>query len=329
MTTIAVVATGAWFRSISAAATGSGTPPMRSPTRARSRAYRCSTASPAADRGRPQRRRSSQTLSPQRDPLTQPLDDAATRRRRAFAAGQALPAPRARATLSPATSPKTSITMLCLAPLAAHKLEIAGVLILIIGLGATGALLLAHGHRGLAAPRRSLVASTSQFAASDAQSVATQKRAMSLTVERLAAEQQAAERRQARARAVARRRARARAAARRRARIKAQQRPDRLRLSCVDRAIDRARHRRPVASSAADSTVSESSAASSPETSSAQSSTATSEPTTTSTAPSSSSSSSNSTNQSSSASKQPAFGSAGTLAPAHLPMGNRGRRRFA
>ena len=36
--------------------------------------------------------------------------------------------------------------VLRLAPLAAHKLEIAGALILIIGLGATGALLLAHGH---------------------------------------------------------------------------------------------------------------------------------------------------------------------------------------
>ena len=63
--------------------------------------------------------------------------------------------------------------------------------------------------------------STSQIDVSDAQSLVAQKRAMSLTVERLASEQQAAEQRQARARA-ARRKARAGAAARRRARIKAQ-----------------------------------------------------------------------------------------------------------
>src|ERR1700727_359372 len=48
---IAVVATGASFRLISAAATGSGTSVMRSPTRVLSRVYRCSTASPVADRG--------------------------------------------------------------------------------------------------------------------------------------------------------------------------------------------------------------------------------------------------------------------------------------
>ena len=76
----------------------------------------------------------------------------------------------------------------------------------------------------------------------DAQSVATQKHAMSLTVERLAAEWQAAERRQARARAAARRKARARAAARRRARVKTRDartaRADCLRLGGDAGAID-------------------------------------------------------------------------------------------
>ena len=147
------------------------------------------------------------------------------------------------------------------------------------------------------APR--LGSSTSQIDVSDAQSLVAQKRAMSLTVERLASEQQAAEQRQARARA-ARRQARARAAARRRAQIKAQ-------------------HTLAAAFSAADSTVSQSSAASSPETSSVQSSAPASAPTTRSTAPSSPSPNNSSTNQSSSGSKQPAFGSGGTLGPGSSP----------
>ena len=149
------------------------------------------------------------------------------------------------------------------------------------------------------APR--LGSSTSQIDVSDAQSLVAQKRAMSLTVERLASEQQAAEQRQARARA-ARRKARAGAAARRRAQIKAQ-------------------HTLAAASSAADSTVSQSSAASSPETSSVQSSAPASAPTTRSTAPSSPSPNNSSTNQSSSGSKQPAFGSGGTLGPGSSPDG--------
>ena len=111
MTTIAVVATGAWFQSISAAATGSGTPPMRSPTRALSRAYRCSTASPVADRGSadgaddpPKRARRSEPAS--RNPWTMQPRAAA----RAFAAGHALPAHERTPDTRTARSRTTSIT---------------------------------------------------------------------------------------------------------------------------------------------------------------------------------------------------------------------------
>ena len=152
------------------------------------------------------------------------------------------------------------------------------------------------------APR--LGPSTSQIDVSDAQSLVAQKRAMSLTVERLASEQQAAEQRQARARAT-RRQARARAAARRRARIKAQH------ALAASTASSTTSSAAPLVSSAADSTVSQSSGASS----------AASLPSTTSPAPSSSSSSSHSTNQSPAGSKQPAFGSAGSLGPGSSPDG--------
>ena len=237
----------------------------------------------------------------------------------AFAAGQALPAPRARQTRSPRRRLTPRARALGLGPLAAHKLETAGVLILMTGLAVTGALFLAPGHRA-AAPRRSLLAATAQFAASDARSVATQKRAMFFTVERVAAERQAAQRR-ARARAAGRRKARARAGARRQARIKAQQarqRAQTIYASAATPATSTGTSAGPVASTAADLAVSGSAAAS--ETSSAQDTQATSEPTITSTSPSSSSSS-NSTNQSTSGSKQPAFGSAGTLGPGSSPDG--------
>lgn len=152
------------------------------------------------------------------------------------------------------------------------------------------------------APR--LGSSTSQIDVSDAQSLVAQKRAMSLTVERLASAQQAAEQRQARARAT-RRQARARAAARRRARIKAQH------ALAASTASSTTSSAAPLVSSAADSTVSQSSGASS----------AASLTSTTSPAPSSSSSSSHSTNQSPAGSKQPAFGSAGSLGPGSSPDG--------
>ena len=48
---MAIDATGAWSQSISAAATGLGTPPIRSPTTALWKAYQCSIASPVADHG--------------------------------------------------------------------------------------------------------------------------------------------------------------------------------------------------------------------------------------------------------------------------------------
>jgi hypothetical protein len=137
--------------------------------------------------------------------------------------------------------------------------------------------------------------SPSQIELSDAQSLVAQKRAMSLTVERVASEQQAAEQRQARARA----------AARRRARIKAQH------ASAASTASSTTSSAAPLVSSAADSTVSQSSGASS----------AASLPSTTSPAPSSSSSSSHSTNQSPAGSKQPAFGSSGSLGPGSSPDG--------
>ena len=259
---------------------------MSSRMRARSRAYRCSTVSPAADRESATRPRSSQPVSQQRGPVTQPVDDAAARRlRRVRGRPGATGSARATDTLA-TTAPELRARALGLGPLAAHKLKTAGVLILMTGLAVTGALLLAHGHPA-AAPRRSLLAATTQFAASDARSVATQKRAMSFTVERLAAERQAAEPRGS-----------SRAAARRKARCTgrggpagphqsstARERAQTIYASAATPATSTATSAEPVASTAADPTGSGSAAAS--ETSSAQGTTPTSEPTITSTSPSS------------------------------------------
>ena len=148
------------------------------------------------------------------------------------------------------------------------------------------------------APRLAL--STTQTNMSDARSLVDEKRAMSLSLERLASRRQAAERRWAQARA-ARQHARA-----------------------------RTHHARPAAhtvyaaaasSSAASSTSSVNSAVSSPETSSVQRPPPAAPAPTTTTAPSSSSSSSGATKQSSASSKQPAFGSSGTLGPGSSPDG--------
>jgi hypothetical protein len=236
-----------------------------------------------------------------------------------FGISQALPACRARQTQSNRRRPRLRSRLPRLTSITARKLQIAAALLLIIGLGATGVFLLTRGHPGVAR-QRTLVASTPQIPAIDAQEVGDQRRAMSLTIERLATERQATERRQARARAAARKRTRARAAARR-ARTKGPHTPPHSAVyaAAASPASSTASSATAMTSSAAGSTMSQSSPASSRKTPSVQSTASASEPTTTSTSPAPSSPSGTSTKQRSTPSKQPAFGSSGTLGPGSSP----------
>ena len=221
----------------------------------------------------------------------------------AVGASRALPAHRARQTPSSRRRPRHRSQLPQLAPITARQLQIIGVLILIIGLGVTGVVLLTRGHPPVA-PQRSPVASTSAIDVSDTRSLVAEKRAMSLSLERLASERQAAERRRARARG-----------ARRHARMRTHDARSPAHTVYAVAASSSA------TAPATSSTSSVSSPISSPETSSVQSSTPAALAPSTTTAPSSGSSSSDSTNQSASAGKQPAFGSKGTLGPGSSPDG--------
>ena len=189
----------------------------------------------------------------------------------------------------------------------------------IVGLGATGTPLLTRGHPP-GAPHRSLVASTPQIAAEAAQDVRDQRHAMSLTIERIASEQQADERRKAEARA-RRRKAEARVE-RQQARARAERRK-RAKTHVAPPATDTVYAPAARSSTAASSSPSVSSPVSSTETSSVQSPAPTtySAPASTTPAPSPVSSSNGSTKQSSTSTKQPAFGSSGTLGPGSSPDG--------
>ena len=197
-----------------------------------------------------------------------------------------------------------------LAPIAARTYAVGGVVMLLIGLGATAAVLLTQRDRQLR-PRRAPVASAVSSYASDARSLAAEKRAFSLSLERLTAGRQAAQRR-----------ARTRAERQRtRAKVHHAQPPSHTVYAASTAPSTRPARPAPAA------TPSVHPAGSPPATSSIRSSPpagpAHTTPAPAAAGPSSSggASTSHQTSQSSASSQQPAFGSSGSLAPGSSPDG--------